>query len=106
MGRAVSRARNGEGPSTLVGTITRFYGHFEGDPQNYRAKDEVSGYRETMDCLKRFRASTATNSAFTAAELNAIDAEVLHLIDAVTTEARAAPMPGSEELTTDVYIAY
>ncbi len=34
--------RNGEGPSTIEATITRFYGHFEGDPQNYRAKDEVA----------------------------------------------------------------
>jgi hypothetical protein len=56
MGRAVSRAKRGEGPSTIEATITRYYGHFEGDPQNYRAKDEVARLRETMDCLKRFRA--------------------------------------------------
>ena len=102
----MQRARYGEGPTTLVGTITRFYGHFEGDPQNYRAKDEVSGHRETMDCLKRFRASAAKNAAPEAAELDAIDGEVLALIDAAAAAARAAPMPGIEELTTDVYIRY
>ena len=106
MGRAVQRARNGDGPSTLVGTITRFYGHFEGDPQNYRARDEVSGHRETMDCLKRFRASAAKNAAPETAELDAIDQEVLALIDAAALAARAAPMPGIEELTIDVYIRY
>src|SRR5690606_18404441 len=56
MAKAVDRARSGGGPSGLVANITRFYGHFEGDPQNYRAKDEVARFRETMDCLKRFRA--------------------------------------------------
>lgn len=54
-GRLVTNARRGEGQSTLEATITRFYGHFEGDPQLYRAKDEVKRQRETMDCLKHFR---------------------------------------------------
>src|SRR5690348_12418068 len=58
MGRAVGRAKRGEGPSAIEATITRYYGHFEGDPQNYRARDEVPRLRETMDCLKRFRVST------------------------------------------------
>ena len=40
-GDLIERARRGEGPATLEATITRFYGHFEGDPQLYRAKDEV-----------------------------------------------------------------
>lgn len=106
MGRAVDQARGGGGPSTLVGSITRFYGHFEGDPQNYRAKDEVSRYRETLDCLKRFRARAAKDGAPGTAELDAIDREVLGLIDEVTAAARAAPMPPLEELTTDVYINY
>ncbi len=38
-GRA--RARRGEGPSRIERRCTRFFGHFEGDPQRYRAKDEV-----------------------------------------------------------------
>ena len=106
MGRAVERARRGEGPSTIEATITRYYGHFEGDPQNYRAKDEVARLRETMDCLKRFRASVAGRSDLPLAELDAIDREVLELIEQAVTQAKAAPLPTDADLTTDVYISY
>ena len=106
MGRAVERARRGEGPSTIEATITRYYGHFEGDPQNYRAKDEVPRLRETMDCLKRFRASVEGRSDLPASQLDAIDGEVLALIEQAVTQAKAAPLPTDAELTTDVYITY
>jgi pyruvate dehydrogenase E1 component alpha subunit len=106
MGRAVARARSGGGPSTIEARITRFYGHFEGDPQNYRAKDEVARLRESMDCLKRFRARVDADRRVPAAELDAIDAEVLAVIDRAVAEARAAPAPVEADLYTDVYIHY
>jgi len=106
MGRAVARARSGAGPSTIEATITRFYGHFEGDPQNYRAKDEVARLRGSMDCLKRFRARVDADRSVPAAELDAIDAEVLALIDRAVALAKAAPPPVEADLYTDVYINY
>ena len=56
MGEAAARARAGEGPSALECTTTRFFGHFEGDPQRYRAKGEVEQHRAERDCLKNFAA--------------------------------------------------
>jgi len=106
MGRAVARARNGEGPSTIEAMITRFYGHFEGDPQNYRAKDEVANYRQTMDCLKRFRARMETDRLLAPAELDAVDAEVLRLIEQAVVAAKAAAPPLEADLYSDVYIQY
>ena len=106
MGRAVDRARSGGGPSTVVANITRFFGHFEGDPQKYRAKDEVARFRETRDCLKNFRERMRADGTLTTAALDAIDAEVLSLIDAAVAAAKAAPLPDESELTTDVYIRY
>lgn len=104
--RAIAHAREGGGPSAIEATTTRFYGHFEGDPQKYRARDEVARHRETMDCLKRFRARMATDGALPAAELDAIDREVVALIDSAVAEAKAAPLPTEADLTTDVYINY
>jgi pyruvate dehydrogenase E1 component alpha subunit len=106
MGRALARARAGEGPSAIEAKITRFFGHFEGDPQLYRAKDEVARQRETMDCLKRFRARVAADGSLDAAELDAIDAEVLALIDESVAAARAGAPPGDADLLTDVYASY
>jgi pyruvate dehydrogenase E1 component alpha subunit len=106
VGRAVERARRGEGPSTLEPMITRYFGHFEGDPQLYRAKDEVRRLRESMDCLKNFRARVTGEGWLTAADLDAIDADVLALIDAAVKTARSAPPPPESEVATDVYVAY
>ena len=104
--RAIDRARGRGGPSAIEATTTRFYGHFEGDPQRYRAKDEVTRHRETMDCLKRFRARMESDQALSSADLDAIDREVVAHIDSAVAEAKAAPLPAESDLTTDVYINY
>ena len=106
MFRAVERARGGGGPSAIEATTTRFYGHFEGDPQKYRAKDEVTRQRETMDCLKRFRARSDADGLLPGAELDAIDREVIALIETAVSAAKAAPLPSEADLTSDVYISY
>jgi len=106
MSEAIERARRGEGPSTIEATCTRYFGHFEGDPQKYRAKDEVKQHRETLDCLKRFRERVLAEKTLTAQDLDAIDVQVLAQIDAATKKAQAAAAPAERELTTDVYATY
>ena len=104
--RAVARAKSGEGPSTIEATITRYYGHFEGDPQNYRAKDEVARLRVTMDCLKRFRARAEADRSVPLADLDAVDREAVAAIDAAVRDAKAAAPPVEADLYSDVYIQY
>lgn len=106
MGDLVDRARRGEGPATLECKTTRFYGHFEGDPQRYRAKDEVANHRATMDCLAIFRDRVAGSGDLDTATLDAIDADVAMLIDRAVEAAQNAPPPTLEDLTTDVYVSY
>lgn len=75
------------GRSAILATATRYFGHFEGDPQNYRAKDEVKNFRETVDALKQMREKVTGAGIFTAEELDAIDDEVLALIDSSVERA-------------------
>jgi TPP-dependent pyruvate/acetoin dehydrogenase alpha subunit len=103
---AVQRARNGGGPSLVEVKLDRFYGHFEGDNQNYRPAGEVSRIREEKDCLKRYTARVTGEGLVAAGELAAIDDEVLRLIEDAVAQAKAAPDPLPEDLTTDVYIKY
>ncbi|HAU01397.1 MAG TPA: ABC transporter substrate-binding protein, partial [Porticoccaceae bacterium] len=49
---ATERARNGEGPTAIEAMCVRFDGHFIGDPQLYRGKDEVKLARKNQDCLR------------------------------------------------------
>lgn len=106
MAELLDYARSGKGPVAAEFMTTRFFGHFEGDPQKYRAKDEVEKHRETMDCLKNFRARVLPEGDITESELDTIDEEVLSLIEESVTEARAGKGAGEDELMTDVYIAY
>jgi TPP-dependent pyruvate/acetoin dehydrogenase alpha subunit len=105
-GEAIKRAREGKGPTLIECKLNRYYGHFEGDAQTYRGKDEVKNLRATIDCLDRFRAKVTSAELLSEAELNAIDGEVAALIDDSVVKAQAAPMPAPAELLTDVYISY
>lgn len=106
MSEATERARNGGGPTLIECKLDRFFGHFEGDNQNYRPKDEVKNLRENKDCIKRFASTVTTDTSISADDLAQIDAEVQALIDDAVAQAVAAPEPTAADLTTDVYIKY
>jgi len=105
-GEAVELARAGGGPTLLEVKSTRFYGHFEGDPQTYRGKDEVRDARENLDSVRRFRQWMAVSGQFTDSELDAVDDTISLLIDNAVAAARAADSPESSALLTDVYSRY
>lgn len=105
-GEAIQRARRGDGPSVLECKTQRFYGHFEGDAMTYRAPGEVKKLREESDCLKIFAKKVISDNMISAAELEAIDKEVLALIEDSVVKAKAAPNPTEADLLTDVYISY
>jgi acetoin:2,6-dichlorophenolindophenol oxidoreductase subunit alpha len=103
---AIEYARSGKGPSAVYATATRYFGHFEGDPQHYRAKGEVETFRAEKDCLMKMRARVLEAGIFEEKDLDAIDAEILALIDTAVTGARSAPPPDPGVLHQDVYISY
>jgi pyruvate dehydrogenase E1 component alpha subunit len=105
-GEVIRRAREGAGPTLLECKMVRFYGHFEGDAQTYRAPGENEDNRANRDCLKIFRAKVTEAKVLSHAELDAIDAEVMALIEQAVIEAKAAPLPGPEQLLADVYVSY
>ena len=105
-GEIISRAREGGGPSLLECKMVRFFGHFEGDAQTYRAEGENEYNRANNDCLKAFRARVTEAGVLGNDELDSIDSEVLAKIDAAVEHAVAAPLPTAEDLTTDVYVRY
>jgi TPP-dependent pyruvate/acetoin dehydrogenase alpha subunit len=104
-GEAISRARAGGGPTLIEVKLTRYYGHFEGDQQTYRG-DEVARAKESLDCLKRFRAGVTDSGQLSDAQLDQVDSEVAALIEEAVVEAKAASKPTEADLLTDVYVSY
>ena len=105
-GEAIRRAREGGGPSLMECKVNRYFGHFEGDAQKYRAPNEVEDLRRERDCLMLFRERVTSAGLVDAESLDEIDAEVGRLIDESVEEGKAAPEPGESDLLTDVYVSY
>lgn len=105
-GEVIRRAREGGGPSLLECKMIRFFGHFEGDAQTYKAKGENEDNRASRDCLKLFATGVTEAGVIGSGELEAIDREVLQLIDQAVESAKAAPLPTPQDLATDVYVSY
>ena len=105
-GEAIARARGGGGPTLIECKGMRYFGHFEGDQQTYRAKGEVDELRSTRDCLLAFSRRVTESGIAEPGDLDAIDAAVRALIEAAVTEAKAGPDPTADEVYTDVYVRY
>jgi acetoin:2,6-dichlorophenolindophenol oxidoreductase subunit alpha len=106
MREVLDYVRAGNGPAAVEFDTERFFGHFEGDPQRYRGEGELDRIRDTRDCLKIFRKAVTEARLLEGADLDAIDADVMTLIEESVTEARAAARPTAEDVLADVYISY
>ena len=104
---ATQRARDGGGPTSIEAKCVRFDGHFIGDPQLYRGKDEVKNARKDQDCLKIFRDRVIKEGWLKAATMNAIDKEIMVEIEKAVADGLAAPHPDpATDLLSDVYCSY
>ena len=56
--RALKHARDGKGPVFLLANTYRLVGHYVGDPQIYRDKEEFQEARETQDPIEKLRESS------------------------------------------------
>jgi pyruvate dehydrogenase E1 component alpha subunit len=105
-GEAIRRAREGGGPTLIECKVNRYYGHFEGDAQTYRAENEVENIRKEKDCLMLFRNRVTSAGLVEEEDLDRIDEEVGQLIDEAVEEAKAAADPTEDQLLSDVYASY
>jgi TPP-dependent pyruvate/acetoin dehydrogenase alpha subunit len=101
-GEAVVRARRGGGPTLIEVSTDRLLGHFEGDPQVYRTKEEMDRLR-ARDAIKRFEATLVETKVLTAEEAadawRAGQAEV----DEAIAFARTSPYPSPESALAGVF---
>ena len=101
----IERAREGGGPSLLHIKFTRYYGHFEGDAQTYRGKDEIAEARK-RDPLDVFRNRVLDAALLGRGDLDAVETKVKDLLEQAVIAAKNAPLPEEADLLTHVYVEY
>jgi pyruvate dehydrogenase E1 component alpha subunit len=95
---AVDRARRGEGPTLIEAMTCRFRGHYEGDPQEYRDRDELERMKRERDPLDILRRRIEGEVADAAPKLKAIGAKVSAEVDAAAKKALAGTAPTAERI--------
>jgi TPP-dependent pyruvate/acetoin dehydrogenase alpha subunit len=100
VGRAVARARAGEGPSLIEALTYRLGGHWASDPGGYRAASEEAEWR-LRDPLPRMEADLVTAGDLDAAGVEALWAEVRAEVQAAVEVAQGAPAAGEGDLGLD-----
>jgi pyruvate dehydrogenase E1 component alpha subunit len=100
--RAVSRGRNGEGPTLLNIETYRYKGHSMSDPQKYRTKEEVQEYQE-KDPIEHVLRVIRENKWMTEKEIEAVEENVKQVVQESVEFAENSPLPEKEEIYKDVY---
>jgi pyruvate dehydrogenase E1 component alpha subunit len=96
---ALEHARGGRGPVLLVCETFRLTGHYVGDPQVYRAKEEVRELRQTQDPLDKLRAKIELSDE----EWEEMDAEAHRIADGSVEFAKNGTDPQPEDALKNVY---
>ena len=100
MQRAVARARAGEGPTFIEAKTYRIEGHFVGDPEMYRTKDETQKIYADTDPLKAF----AAKGVLPEKQLEGIRQSIKQKIVNAKAFALACEYPDSSEYNQHVYV--
>ncbi len=99
---AVTRARDGGGPTLLEATTYRWRGHYEGDRQTYRTKEEVAEW-QSRDPIARFGARAESAGWLGRQEAEEVRAAVEATMESAVSWALASPEPLPESLLENVY---
>jgi TPP-dependent pyruvate/acetoin dehydrogenase alpha subunit len=99
MQKALNHARDGEGPVFLLAETYRLTGHYVGDPQVYRPKEEVRELRRTQDPITKLREKLELSED----EWNDLDAEATRLAEESVEFAKQGTDPKPEDALKNLY---
>src|SRR3954462_5504468 len=97
--QALEHARSGKGPVFLHLDCVRFSGHYIGDPQVYRDKDEARTLAETRDPITLLREKLEVSDE----DFAEVDAEVTEIVEAAVEFAKSGTDPAPEDALKNIY---
>jgi pyruvate dehydrogenase E1 component subunit alpha len=101
--KAVTWAREGNGPYILEMLTYRYRGHSMSDPAKYRTREEVQKVRSEQDPIEQVRNRILQKKLAGEDALKKIDGEVRDIVNQAAEFATNDPEPDPSELWTDVY---
>ncbi len=99
---AVQRARQGRGPSVIEAVCYRYRGHFEGDSEDYRLKEEVELWRQ-LDPITRLEKRLKRLGWADGSTLERLKAEAQAEVDRAVAFAEQSPLPETAEAFRGVF---
>ena len=103
MARAVTRAREGGGPTLLEIKTYRYKGHSMSDPQKYRTKEEVEEYKQ-RDPIDHVLSVLTKQYKVSEADIEVMNERVRLQVEECVKFAEESPWPNDDELLKDVYV--
>ncbi len=98
---AIERAKSGEGPTLIECKTYRWMGHWTGDPQPYRTKEEISEWKKK--CPIKYTRALLENMGVPAEQLDELENRAQALIAEAETFALSSPEPDPSPVLDDVF---
>jgi acetoin:2,6-dichlorophenolindophenol oxidoreductase subunit alpha len=99
---AVARARSGAGPSLIEAKTYRLWGHWVGDPETYRSREEVEKHWR-RDPIPLYEHKLGAEKILDDAAKAKIEAEARAAIDKAVDFMQKQPFPKPESALEDLY---
>lgn len=102
-GECIKRVREGKGPAFIHARTYRFEGHYFGEPQIYRTREEIQEAKETQDPIGIFLDYLYTHNLMSREKAEQIDQQAQGDIQNALTFAENSPEPPPEDFANYVY---
>lgn len=99
---AIERARTGGGATFIECKTYRWLGHWTGDPQNYRTREEIDEWKQKCP-ISRLRAYLLANGIAVETELDELEQKTAALIEDAAEFAINSPEPDPANVLDDVF---
>ncbi len=100
--KAADRARSGKGPTLIECKTYKWRTHFEGEPDSYRDKEEVSKWKSQCP-ITQYTKKLKEEGILSDKEIEEITAQVEDEMNAAIKFAEDSPLPDVSEALRDVY---
>jgi pyruvate dehydrogenase E1 component alpha subunit len=102
VGKAVERARKGNGPTLIECKTYRYYGHSRSDPRAYRTKEEEKSWK-SRDAIATFEKKIVEKGILTEKEIENLEEKVSKEMDEAEEYALKSPYPDPKNLYDGLY---